>query len=70
MQNGLRAAACVGRPIYPLISDINDESVLHTLQLLHPKLDYQLSLAKKVHLAEALKVVQVVQRTPIEAHGS
>uniref|UniRef100_A0A914XKW5 Bardet-Biedl syndrome 7 n=1 Tax=Plectus sambesii TaxID=2011161 RepID=A0A914XKW5_9BILA len=41
--------------------DINDDSVAHTLQLLHPKLEYQLNLAKKVHLAEALKELRMSQ---------
>ena len=34
---------------------INDESVPYTLQLIHPKLDYQLLLAKRVHIIEALQ---------------
>jgi Bardet-Biedl syndrome 7 protein len=35
---------------------ISDESATHTLRLLHPKLEYQLLLAKKVQLIDALKV--------------
>jgi hypothetical protein len=31
-----------------LLPDVNDESVLHTLQLLHPKLEAQILLAKQV----------------------
>ena len=31
-------------------ADVNEGSVVHTLQLLHPKLDAQLQLAKKVAL--------------------
>lgn len=36
--------------------DINEESVRHTLKLIHPKLEYQQLLAKKVHLIDALRV--------------
>ncbi|KAM4808655.1 BBSome complex member BBS7 isoform 1-T3 [Rhinophrynus dorsalis] len=39
--------------------DINEESVGHTLKMIHPKLEYQLLLAKKVHLIDALKELQV-----------
>ena len=35
-------------PLLP--ADVNEGSVVHTLQLLHPKLDAQLQLAKKVAL--------------------
>ena len=34
---------------------MNDESVIHTLELLHPKLEAQLLLAKQVALIEPLK---------------
>lgn len=39
-----------------LLLDINEESVRHTLKLIHPKLEYQQLLAKKVHLIDALRV--------------
>ncbi|OXB84790.1 UNVERIFIED_CONTAM: hypothetical protein H355_015912 [Colinus virginianus] len=39
--------------------DINEESVRHTLKLIHPKLEYQQLLAKKVHLIDALRELQV-----------
>ncbi|XP_063046463.1 Bardet-Biedl syndrome 7 protein [Engraulis encrasicolus] len=39
--------------------DINEDSVCHTLQMIHPKLEYQLLLAKKVQLIDALKELQV-----------
>ncbi|XP_042326280.1 Bardet-Biedl syndrome 7 protein [Sceloporus undulatus] len=39
--------------------DINEISVNHTLKLIHPKLEYQLMLAKKVELIDALKELQV-----------
>ncbi|XP_019389548.1 PREDICTED: Bardet-Biedl syndrome 7 protein isoform X2 [Crocodylus porosus] len=39
--------------------DINEISVNHTLKLIHPKLEYQLLLAKKVQLIDALKELQV-----------
>lgn len=39
--------------------DISEESVGHTLRMIHPKLEYQLLLAKKVHLIDALKELQV-----------
>ena len=40
-------------PLY--ILDVNDESVMHTLHLLHPKLESQLLLAKQVALIGPLK---------------
>ncbi|KAG7264305.1 hypothetical protein CRUP_020991 [Coryphaenoides rupestris] len=39
--------------------DVNEESVSHTLTMIHPKLEYQLLLAKKVQLVDALKELQV-----------
>lgn len=36
--------------------ELNEESIDHTLRLIHPKLEYQLLLAKKVQLIDALKV--------------
>uniref|UniRef100_A0A1A8GTM9 Bardet-Biedl syndrome 7 n=2 Tax=Nothobranchius korthausae TaxID=1143690 RepID=A0A1A8GTM9_9TELE len=39
--------------------DINDDSVSHTLRMIHPKLEYQLVLARKVQLVDALKELQV-----------
>ena len=39
-----------------VLSEINDESVPYTLRMIHPKLEYQLLLAKKVQLIDALKV--------------
>ncbi|VDI19215.1 BBSome complex member BBS7-like isoform X5 [Mytilus edulis] len=39
--------------------DINDESIAYTLNLIHPRLEYQLLLAKKVQLIDALKELQV-----------
>ncbi|TNM98925.1 hypothetical protein fugu_013489 [Takifugu bimaculatus] len=39
--------------------DINDDSVNHTLKMIHPKLEYQLLLARKVQLIDALKELQV-----------
>lgn len=39
--------------------DLSEESVLHTLHLIHPKLEYQLLLAKKVQLIDALKELQM-----------
>lgn len=38
------------------VTDVNDDSIPHTLSLIHPKLEYQLMLAKKVQLIDALKV--------------
>eukprot|EP00050_Salpingoeca_kvevrii_P000694 m.154063 g.154063 ORF g.154063 m.154063 type:complete len:700 (-) comp10185_c0_seq1:1038-3137(-) len=40
-------------------TDINDDSVPHTLMLLHPKLEHQLLLSKKVKLIGALKELEV-----------
>uniref|UniRef100_A0A8D3EEU4 Bardet-Biedl syndrome 7 n=1 Tax=Scophthalmus maximus TaxID=52904 RepID=A0A8D3EEU4_SCOMX len=39
--------------------DINDDSVSHTLKMIHPKLEHQLLLARKVQLIDALKELQV-----------
>ncbi|KAF4094207.1 hypothetical protein AMELA_G00010290 [Ameiurus melas] len=39
--------------------DVNEDSVSHTLTMIHPKLEYQLLLAKKVQLIDALKELQV-----------
>ncbi|KAM5194420.1 BBSome complex member BBS7 [Mantella aurantiaca] len=39
--------------------DISEDSVGHTLRMIHPKLEYQLLLAKKVHLIDPLKELQV-----------
>ena len=36
--------------------DVEDSSIPHILKLMHPKLEYQLQLAKKVELLDALKV--------------
>lgn len=46
-----------------LFPDINDDSVSHTLKMIHPKLEYQLLLARKVQLIDALKVSVVVEET-------
>lgn len=40
--------------------DLNEESVVHTLNLIHPKLEFQLLLAKKVQLIEGLKVCEAL----------
>ncbi|CAN9514593.1 unnamed protein product [Ophioblennius macclurei] len=39
--------------------EISDDSVSHTLRMIHPKLESQLMLARKVHLIDALKELQV-----------
>ncbi|XP_051915384.1 Bardet-Biedl syndrome 7 protein isoform X1 [Hippocampus zosterae] len=39
--------------------DINDDSVSHTLKMIHPKLEYQLVLARKVQLIDALKELEL-----------
>ncbi|XP_023646690.1 Bardet-Biedl syndrome 7 protein isoform X2 [Paramormyrops kingsleyae] len=39
--------------------NINEDSVNHTLKMIHPKLEYQLLLAKKVQLIDALKKNQL-----------
>ncbi|XP_029964352.1 BBSome complex member BBS7 isoform X2 [Salarias fasciatus] len=39
--------------------DISDDSVSHTLRMIHPKLECQLLLARKVQLIDALKELQV-----------
>ena len=41
--------------IFPPFLDVNDDSVIHALKLLYPKLENQLLLAKQVALIEALK---------------
>ncbi|XP_060601022.1 Bardet-Biedl syndrome 7 protein homolog isoform X2 [Ruditapes philippinarum] len=39
--------------------DVNEDSIPYTLNLIHPKLEYQLLLAKKVQLIDALKELHV-----------
>ncbi|XP_046325809.1 Bardet-Biedl syndrome 7 protein homolog isoform X2 [Haliotis rufescens] len=39
--------------------DVSDESIPHTLSLIHPRLEHQLLLAKKVQLVDALKELAV-----------
>lgn len=39
--------------------DLQDDSIPDTLQRIHPKLEYQLLLAKKVQLIDALKELQI-----------
>lgn len=46
--------------MFILLPDINDDSVSHTLKMIHPKLEYQLLLARKVQLIDALKVSGVL----------
>jgi len=41
--------------------DVNENSISHTLHLLHPKMDYQFLLVKKVNLLDALQVRQYVK---------
>lgn len=48
--------------------DINDDSVNHTLKMIHPKLEYQLLLARKVQLIDALKV-SIIFCTKMFAHA-
>lgn len=44
------------KKVFINVPDINDDSVSHTLRMIHPKLEYQLLLARKVQLVDALKV--------------
>ena len=39
-----------------VMSDVEDSSIPHMVKLIHPKLEYQLQLAKKMNLLDALKV--------------
>ena len=41
--------------ILPFVPDVNDDSVIHSVKLLYPKLEHQLLLAKQVALIEPLK---------------
>nr|CAD7410633.1 unnamed protein product [Timema poppensis] len=41
-----------------ILCAVNDDSIAHTLKLLHPKLEAQLELAKKITLLEALKELE------------
>ena len=41
-------------------TEICEDSVAFTLNLIHPKLEYQLLLAKKVQLIDALKVMWLI----------
>ena len=42
--------------------ELKDDSIPLTLQRIHPKLEYQLLLAKKVQLIDALKVYSMKQK--------
>ena len=54
---GLYVKSCVCTRLSVIFcAEINDDSIPHTLSLIHPRLEYQLLLAKKVQLIEALKV--------------
>ncbi|EDV24847.1 uncharacterized protein TRIADDRAFT_25051 [Trichoplax adhaerens] len=39
--------------------DINDDSIAHALNIIHPKMEQQLSLAKRVQIIDALKELEV-----------
>jgi hypothetical protein len=43
---------CINQIDPAWIPDVNDESVLHTLRLLHPKLEAQILLAKQVFMSQ------------------
>ncbi|KDR14735.1 Bardet-Biedl syndrome 7 protein homolog isoform X2 [Zootermopsis nevadensis] len=49
-----------------LLCAVNDESVVHTLQLLHPKLKVQLALSKQVSLLEALRELETHDAESLE----
>ena len=42
--------------------DTNDSSVAHVLRLIHPKMEYQIMLAKKVQLIDGLKDLQMQEQ--------
>jgi Bardet-Biedl syndrome 7 protein len=48
------------------ITDVSDASVVHTLQLLHPKLEAQLALSKQVALLEALRELETHDAESLE----
>lgn len=52
----LRHGLAVMKPCTSVVTDVSYESVDHVLVLLHPKLDAQLLLSKKVELISALEV--------------
>lgn len=54
----------------PFLVEINEVSVKHTLKLIHPKLEYQLLLAKKVQLIDALKVGMCVHQWDVSVTAS
>jgi Bardet-Biedl syndrome 7 protein len=45
---------------------VNDESVVHTLRLLHPKLEAQLTLSKQMALLEALRELETHSAESLE----
>ncbi|XP_069686041.1 BBSome complex member BBS7-like isoform X2 [Periplaneta americana] len=49
-----------------MVCEVNEESVIHTLQLLHPKLEAQLLLAKQVALLEALRELETHDAESLE----
>lgn len=54
--NGVCSTHLLVGVLFHSLLDVNEESVRHTLKLIHPKLEYQQLLAKKVHLIDALRV--------------
>lgn len=48
------------------LTDVSDASVVHTLQLLHPKLEAHLALSKQVALLEALRELETHDAESLE----
>jgi len=59
LREGITKEATAKKQRIQVTFDLNDETVGHFLRLLHPKLEYQQSLSKKMQLIEALKEVRV-----------
>lgn len=59
LKEGITKEATARKTRISISFDLKDESVAHFFRLLHPKLEYQLSLSRKMQLIEALKEVKM-----------
>lgn len=59
MKEGITKEATARKTRINTTFEMKEDSVAHFCRLMHPKLQYQLGLSKKVKLIEALKEVQM-----------
>lgn len=53
-----------------VVSDIQEETIPMTLALIHPRLEHQLLLAKKVQLIDGLKVSALLGTAAVPASAA